>query len=201
VRDVPLTWFRTLLREERMAVTSRELKPDKADSRATGERRPPLDPPGLALSGVGTLFSLALWVIGARYTVDGVLAMFNALLAFLTVPARIPISPGWVVYLALAPIPLAYSLIEWQQVPLAQREGRWRAAPLGQWVVWLIVYAMDAVTTWNGLGVVDRNAPLLVQQLAAAIWGRTVITAVLTIGPEALLRSMASIFRRALGKR
>jgi hypothetical protein len=106
-----------------------------------------------------------------------------------------------VVYLALAPIPLAYSLIEWQKVPLAQREGRWRAAPLGQWVVWLIVYAMDAVTTWNGLGVVDRSAPLLVQQLAATLWGRTLITAVLTIGPEALLRSMASLFRRALGKR
>lgn len=145
-----------------MAVTSRELKPDEA-----GNRVGRLDPPGLALSGVGTLLSLALWVVGARYTVDGVLALVNALLAFLTIPARIPIPPGWVLYLVLAPIPLAYSLIEWQQVPLTQRNGRWQAAPLGQWVVWLVVYAMDAITTWNGLGVVDTSTPLIIRQLAA----------------------------------
>jgi hypothetical protein len=184
-----------------MAVTSREVKSNEAGNRAARDQRPRLDPPGLALSGVGTLLSLVLWVIGARYTVDGVLAMINALLDFLTIPAQIPIPPGWVLYLMLAPIPLAYSLIEWQKVPLTVHDEGWRAAPLGQWVVWLIVYAMDAITTWNGLGVVDRSAPLIVQQLSAALAGRVVMTAVLTIGPEALLRSMASIFRRALGKR
>lgn len=184
-----------------MAVTSRELQPEGADNQVARNQRPSLDPPGLVLSGVGTLLSLALWVIGARYTVDGVLAMLNALLAFLTIPARISIPPGWVLYLVLAPIPLAYSLIEWQKVPLNLRGGRWYVAPLGQWVVWLVVYAMDAITTWNGLGVVDERAPLIVQQLAAALPGRVVLTAVLTIGPEALLRSMAAIFRRALGKR
>ncbi|MEI8165130.1 MAG: hypothetical protein WCG26_02090 [Chloroflexales bacterium] len=183
-----------------MAVIKREIP-----SGAVNERQPTrqhgFDLSGLALSGVGFLFSLALWIVGARYTVDGVLAMTNALLDFLTIPAHIPIPSGWVLYLALAPIPVAYSLVEWHKVPLALADEGWRFAPAGQWVVWLVVYAIDTVTTWNGLGVGDRSAPLLVQQMTAALVGRAILTAGLTIGPEALLRSMAAAFRRALWKR
>jgi hypothetical protein len=179
-----------------MAVTSRELKSD-----TTRTRRPKIDPPGLLLSGVGTLLLTGLWLVGARYTLDGVLTLINSLLNFLTVPTHIPIPPGWQAYLGMAFIPIVFSIIEWHQIPLHISDEGWQSGPFGQWLVWLLVYALDAYTTWKGLGVVDDTAPTIWRELSQISWARGIMTAVLTIGPEALLRSMVAIFKQAVGRR
>lgn len=181
-----------------MAVVGRDLRPEEAQGRS---RRSKVDLSGLVLGGMGSLFSFALWLIGARYTIDGVLSLVNLLLAFLTVPAQLPIPPGWITYACLAPLPIAYSIIEWRKVPFALTDDGWWLAAPGQWIVWLAVYALDALTTWNGMGVIDPAGSVLVRQIAVTDWAKALLTAILTIGPEALLRSMVSIFRHALGKR
>jgi hypothetical protein len=199
--------FRSLLeqssritRSREMPVVSREVKPEGAGARSQA-RRQAVDLSGLALGSVGTCFSLGLWIVGARYTVDGVLVIINRLLTFLTIPVQIPIPPGWLLYVLLVPIPLMFSLIEWRKVPLELTDEGWRFAAGGQWVVWLLVYGMDAVTTWNGLGVIDPNSPVIIQQIATTPWAQSIVTAVLTIGPEALLWSMVGVFRGAIGRR
>jgi hypothetical protein len=181
-----------------MAVTSHE----PAQSRQTRGGRGP-DWGGIALGAMGSLISALTWIIGARYTVDGVLAIGNALLRFLTVPYQIPIPPFWVLYLLLSPLPLCFSLVEWREIPFWRDEhDAWQFAPFAQWVVWMVVFAIDGVTTFAGLGVdPGPEALAIMHQVAGSIPARVVVAAILTPGPEWLLRGMLAVFRRAFRRK
>lgn len=80
-----------------------------------------------AVGIVGTCISVILWPVGARYTVDGVIVVLNMLFRHFTLPYQLPIPlplgtvfdvllPVW--YLALLPIPILFSIVEWQVSPV-----------------------------------------------------------------------------------
>jgi hypothetical protein len=181
-----------------MAVVSRELKPDQEPGRSTGDRRRTVDLAGVMLGLVGCAIAAMLWLVDARYTIDGALVLLNGLLGFLRIPVRFNLPPIWALYCALALIPAACSLIEWHKVPICFTQTSWRLATLGEALVWLLVFGFDALTTWMGLGVIDPESPRIVQEVAVTAWVKALLTAILAIGPEALLRSMVAVLRRSV---
>jgi hypothetical protein len=183
-----------------MGIRYRDIGGDvQPERRSTPPRRRRLNLPALVLALVGTTMGAALWLIGARYSIDGVLVMGNALLSFFGIPLQIAIPPAWTVYLVLLLIPLGYTIIEWLQIPAELNDNGWWVAPPAQWLVWISVFALDALTTWFGLGAIDDSAPLLLHELVANDWSRGGLTAILTMLPEALWFGMLAIFRRAIG--
>lgn len=152
-------------------------------------------------SGVGVVISAVLWLLGARFTIDGVIWIANALLAFFNVPTAIATPLPWFVYAILTPIPVLFSVVEWYNLPFWWDENGllcWNTP--GMIVVWLVVYAMDGVTTYLGLRHPDPQSAEIMRQIAENIYLSGGITAVLTIGPEALLRSMVWVMRNAFGR-
>jgi hypothetical protein len=170
-----------------MAVTSKNI------SEPTTRRNAPLEPggfSGFSIGFVGMLISAVIWVLGARWTVDGLIVMFNGVLRFLNMSYQAPIPPAFLVYAILCPLPLIFSLVEWR-IPFKRVDAVWQFAKPGAWVVWIAVGLFDWYTTYLGLGVdPGTEAPTIMRQLAASSVLRGVLSAVLTAGPEWLARSM-----------
>jgi hypothetical protein len=128
---------------------------------------------------VALALGLGTWVIGARYTIDGVLIAVNWLLGLVS---SIVIEPSEHLYLWLSFIPIFFSLIEWgtgARLRHAEWEGR---------VVWLAVAAADLITTGVGLAGIDANNSTLTAWFVASIPAIIVVTVLLTFFPEWIAR-------------
>jgi hypothetical protein len=147
---------------------------------------------------VGLLISAVIWIIGARYTVDGIIWLANMLLAFLHITARIPTPLAWQLYLVLAPIPFLFSVVEWRNLPFERTSDGLAWNTPGMIAVWLIVYAIDGITTYTGVRNPDPDSLLIARQVAASGAISATVAAILTVGPEWLLRSMVWVIKRAL---
>lgn len=130
------------------------------------------------------LIGLVLWPLGARFTIDGVLWIGNWILTFLRMPIRIP-APTYVAYLALAPVPLVASFVEWR--PLRWRWEDEIRNPYGM-TVWIIIVILDAGSTFIGIQNPDPGASRLFIELSQSLALSGILAAVLTFGPEWLLR-------------
>lgn len=136
-------------------------------------------PSGISLAAL--IIGFILWPIGARYSIDGLLWLCNQLLDFLRMGMRIPTPPVWQLYVVLAPIPLICSRVEWglslRSVPGAHAG-----------VTWLFVVGYDLATTYFGIKYPEPGAWDITRQLAQSLALSGILTAVLTFGPEWLMR-------------
>jgi len=140
--------------------------------------------PWIALGAIA--LGVVLWPLGARYTMDGMIWVVNTMLGLLQSPIRVSLPP-WPWNLLLLPAPILFSKIEWRP-PLQHVRGRWRAAPAGAWVVWLLFTVMDAATTFLGLTNPDSGASPIARWVAASLAASGILSAALTFLPEFLVR-------------
>jgi|SRR5215471_11814782 len=111
------------------------------------------------------LFFLGLWwLIGGKYTIDGLPLLLNEILAFLRAPRLFHAVDDWRVYVALCWLPICISIAERRYAP-------WRRLTLSTimlWVllVWLIVSGLDAVSTWLAITNPPPDAYAISRQLA-----------------------------------
>jgi hypothetical protein len=98
---------------------------------------------------IALIVGSALWVLGARYTLEGLITVGNLLLELIGIPARLPRPSGW--YWLLAAVPgLLYSLVEvWFRPGPAPR---WASVP--NWLISLLlvalIHASDVGSTFAG---------------------------------------------------
>ena len=157
---------------------------------------PGIDSSKLGLVVVGYLIASVFWIIGARYTIDGVLWIVNWVLNFLTIPARLIIPPHWSIYLVLAPLPYLFSRIEIFNVPRRQRKGRIDWAMPAVVSVWVIVVLLDLSTTFLGLGTPDPTMGQAGAWFSASFWAKGTATIILTFWPEWLFQQMNKQLRK-----
>lgn len=106
------------------------------------------------------------WIVGGKYTIDGLPLLLNELCAFLRAPRLFAPVENWRVYVALAWLPLCISVAERRYAP-------WRRLALSGtmiWVlsVWLIVSGIDAASTYLAVTNPPRDAYAFSKQLAAS---------------------------------
>lgn len=142
---------------------------------------------GIALGAL--LIGAALWPIGARYSVDGLLWIINQLLTFLRIPNQIDTPPVWQLYAVLAPISILCSRVEWslsiKRLPSALAA-----------VVWLFVAGYDFVTTLFGVRYPEPGAWAITITVAQSLALSGILAVVLTFGPEWLMREGWRSLRR-----
>lgn len=145
-------------------------------------------PVGVALA----IFGGALWIIGARYTLDGWVWGANILFSWLSLPIAIPRPVSWFVLLAL-PLGALYSAVEtgiwYRRAAIALR------SPLF-WLAWLAIVGTDVFSTWLGVRNVQPDSWLLTQQIAANGWAALVWASVLTFLPEWAILGARFFLRR-----
>lgn len=174
-----------------MAVTSTELK----DGKPVEEGRPIPAPPlpaikpqrSIAIAVAGLIIGCILWPIGARYSIDGLFWLVNAVLAFLRVPIALITPPHYAFYCLLAPLPYLCSRVEWHWPVYRDKAKRWRIAPANVVVTWAGVAGYDLSTTYLGMGTPTNGAAVSAEIAASAIIA-AVIAVGLTFGPEWLTR-------------
>jgi hypothetical protein len=180
-----------------MAVTSKDIGP-------TTRRNAPLEPGGFTGFSIGTfglVVSAIFWIFGARWTIDGLVVMFNAILHFLSIPYQAPVPPHYLVYAILCPVPIIFSAVEWN-APFKRVDGEWYFAKPGTWFVWSIAGIFDAYTTYLGLGVdPGPDAVTFMRQLSVSGLPRALLALTLTIGPEWLGKGMMSMLRSVFARK
>lgn len=176
-----------------MSVQSRDIP-------ASRQRRN-IDFAGISLAFLGVVFGFVLWLLSARYTVDGVLVLTNVLLSFLNVPYRIVVPPAFPIYLILSPVPTLMTYAEWQKQPFYRnKQGDWVFEDAQHWVVWAVVLGLDGWTNFTGLGVDPGPSGLTIQREVAEnpLW-RGIIAGAFTGGPEWIWRWCRRQFRKSVG--
>ena len=128
---------------------------------------------------------LPLWLIGARYTLDGWVIALNWCSAFLRFGASVPVPSGWYMLL-LFPIGIVYSLIERRGLPLNPQAAGWAAWTM-LLVVWIVINATDVGSTYLGIVAIEPTAWPVNRWLAATWWAGGTWALVLTYLPESLM--------------
>ena len=179
-------------------VTSKETSSPPSTGRTT-RKNAPLEPggfSGFSIGAFGLVVSAIFWIIGARWTIDGLIVMFNGILQFLNVTYVAPIPPPFLIYAILSPVPVIFSAVEWQ-TPWEGRDGEVYFAKPGAWLVWFIAGGFDAYTTYLGLGVdPGPEAVTIMRQIALSGLPRITVAIILTMGPEWLGREMIALMKR-----
>src|SRR5262245_57912057 len=103
-----------------MSVTSRPL--GSVESGNTESTKHTSSNRAIALAGLS--IGLILWPLGARYSIDGLFWLANAVLAFLRIPIAVVTPPHWAFYCLLAPLPYLCSRVEWKP-PIYKHDGHW----------------------------------------------------------------------------
>lgn len=148
---------------------------------------PKKDVGGRAMMGVvGILIGVVLWLIGARYTIDGAIWIINAILAWFHIANRIMPVDG-IGYVPALLVPIAVSMAEWH-APIKLETGRWSMRPLNVWVVWFVVVALDVLSTFFGLRTPDPHAWPIMQEVARSLTVSGILAVVLTFAGEWLIR-------------
>lgn len=182
-----------------MAVTSRDIGPaPTAPAGGGGKTRAGRPVSGMwSLGIVAVILGLVLWLIGARYTLEGWVYALNLGLEFTRLPARVPAPAGWWWLLAL-PLGLIYSVAE-LMIPFGPPRS-WHHAP--QWalmlVALLVVHGSDVGSTFLGYMAPTAGPWALHAWAAAAIWPVFAWAALLTYLPERLILSGIGWIRHSL---
>lgn len=174
--------------ERRSAPPQRSHAPTRGQERAQVRPKARNVPVGVVLA----IFGGALWIIGARYTLDGWVWGVNILFSWLSLPVTIPRPVSWFVLLAL-PLGALYSAVEtgiWYR-----RSAAAIRSPLF-WLAWLAIVGTDVFSTWLGVRNVQPDSWLLTQQVAANGWAALVWALVLTFLPEWAILGARFFLRR-----
>lgn len=138
---------------------------------------------------VGLIISGVVWIFGAKYTIDGLILIANAVLEFLMFSYRV--KPYAELYLWLALFPLMFSAVEWTCSPIGKKGTR----HAGLILTWSVIIVIDLVSTIMGLRAGGGVA--FVIWLVSFQAGLAVLAFVLTFGPEWLMKSCGGLLWRA----
>lgn len=173
-----------------MTVRSVEMKDNApaADLHAAPVRAPR---GGAPLAGALMLaFGVPMWILGAKYSLDGWVLGLNILADALTLPARLPLASGWWALLA-APLGLAYSYVE-----VWVRPKRGRAQHVAAVVILMaLTHATDVGSTFLAAVTVPGDAWMLARWAAAELWPAGLWALALTYIPELLIITGVRQFR------
>jgi hypothetical protein len=137
---------------------------------------------------VAIVLGVLLWLIGARYTLEGIVYALNLGLEFTRLPARVPTPSGWWWALAL-PLGLVYSVAE-VMIPFGPPRS-WQHVP--QWALMLIalgvVHGSDVGSTFLGYLAPTANPWPMHTWAAATLWPLFLWGIALTYLPERLILS------------
>lgn len=142
---------------------------------------PPLNPKWV-FAPLGIVIGAVLWTIGARYTIDGLVVVANALLSWLALPeaVRIPALAWQWWHVALWTVPVVCSVAEWLS---PRRLANWMR------VLWAGILLADLVSTFIGIGLPDAYTPANIAFVG-------LVTLLLTFGPEWLMKNGWGTLRR-----
>lgn len=129
------------------------------------------------VTGVVAIFiGLGSWMIGARYTIDGIIFTTNWLIAFVQQPYQI--EPTSNLYLWLMIFPVTFSVVE--VFGLVQ----FRHADTGGRITWVIIALLDVTTTGFGLLTIDPTSSAVAAWFVATIPVVVLAAILLTFRPE-----------------
>jgi hypothetical protein len=139
-----------------MAVTSRDIDSDgnPINPKGEGSKAQAAPPPRVGSWELGVvllLFGLPQWIAGARYTFDGARIGINFLLAWMTIPARIP-ALDWRAMIALILL-LGWvcSRVETRHFPIRSVRGKLVFIGGAALIGWALTSATDLGTTLIGV--------------------------------------------------
>lgn len=156
-----------------------------------GERKAPARSSRLAPGLMALLFGVPIWIVGARYTLDGWVMALNVVSGVADLPIQLARPTGfW--SLLLFPIGLGYSLVETRYRPR-------RARAVIAWLLWVIVLATDYGSTYLAVATPTADAWPVTKWVAATLPAALAWTTVLAFLPEQ--RMMAASLARRLAKR
>lgn len=139
---------------------------------------------GAPLAGALMLaFGLPLWILGAKYSLDGWVLGLNIVADALTLPATLPRASGWWALLA-APLGLAYSYVE---VKVRPKWGGPATRMLSVALLFLLTHGTDIGSTFLVAVTPAEGAWPLARWAADAMWPAGLWAAFLTYCPEVLL--------------
>ena len=154
---------------------------------------------GSAVVFIGMIISFAFWLIGARWTIDGLVVIYNWFQTFFHASTLAPMPPSWDTYGKLFVVPIAISLVEWF-APFKRTHGVWYFSNTPHWLIWGGIFLFDWYTTFMGLSVdPGADAPTIMRQIAASTLPSVLLAATLTIGPEWMARGMIDLFKAVFG--
>jgi hypothetical protein len=178
--DTPLTELEDELEDEPAPRPARRPSGRKARRPA-----PPEEQRGYLWSlGLFSIFlGLALWIIGARYTLEGLVVGANMALGWASMPFTVPAPTGWWYLLAL-PVGAAYSACE-LRIPFSRPRsgaglGPWLAATAGL----VVLHGSDIVSTYLGYRAPTEQIWPLHAWAIAQLWPLVLWAIVLTYLPE-----------------
>lgn len=174
--------------------TARERVADRQDARGAQAQGAKVEqrtapPPLWALGVVAIILGAILWLIGARYTLEGWVNALNIGLELTRLPARIPTPTGWWWALAL-PLGIVYSVAE-VAIPFGPPRS-WNALPA--WILMIIalgvVHGSDVGSTLLGYTTPGPNPwPMHAWALTSGLWALFAWSVILTYLPERLMLS------------
>jgi hypothetical protein len=153
--------------------------------------------PMWALGIVALILGGTLWLVGARYTLEGWINALNIALAQTLLPVRVPMPAGWWWALAL-PLGLVYSLSE-VAIPFGPPKS-WNAIPA--WILMLValgvLHISDVGSTYMGYALPASDAWPVHVWASSAVWPLIIWSVVLTYLPERLILAGITWIRHAL---
>lgn len=135
------------------------------------------------LATLGSILFAPIWIIGARYTIDGAVGAVNFVYRFLESPTVYQV--GWAIYQhpEFWVIPLAFSVTEWLAPPFRRVNKQWQFNNPWLILVWCVAAALDLATTGYGLLTSPVTIPI-VRDLVQSSVGLGITCLVFTFGPE-----------------
>jgi hypothetical protein len=128
-------------------------------------------------------FGLPLWMLGAKYSLDGWVLGLNIVADALTLPATLPRVSGWWALLAV-PLGAAYSYVELKVRP---SWGGKASRVLAMLLLFLLTHGSDIGSTFLVAVTPAEGAWPLAAWAAEAMWPAALWAVVLTYAPELLL--------------
>lgn len=140
------------------------------------------------LGAVCVLLGGALWLPGARFTVDGLFNWLNGLVGWFHVPPIVTLLTGWPLVIGAVIAGVFFSCVEIGAPPVAIVGGhlRMHRDPTA-WIGWLVLVTIDVGTTFSGLRTPNTGMPTWVRQISASDGWSAVCSLALTFAPELLI--------------
>lgn len=138
---------------------------------------------GMAIGGV-------LWILGAQFTLDGMIIAVNWLLARLNVPYAIGVLPWWLYLGSMLGLGYLFSRVEVAHIPVHipwrtfSDWHRWRFAPWQQCFTWIIIAGIDLITTYVGVANPPKGSWAIFHEIGATISLSAGVSFALTFVPE-----------------
>lgn len=145
-----------------------------------------------ALAGVLMLaFGVPLWILGAKYSLDGWAIGLNILGDALTLPARLPMARDWWALLCV-PLGLCYSYVE---IWVRPRRSMAFTAGLAIVVLMLLTHITDVGSTYLAITTPSATAWALHAWAAREAWPAALWALFLTYTPEVLILGGVRMFK------